>query len=64
MNQIKLNLNKHVHVVFSLNVFVGFPEFLELTIKGFEHTLASKTHVRDNIFKLSPIHASMIYQIP
>ena len=24
----------------------------------------SKTHVRDRIFKLSPIHASVIYQIP
>ena len=25
---------------------------------------ANKTHVRDRIFKLSPIHASLIYQIP
>ena len=25
---------------------------------------ASKTRVRDRIFKLTPIHASVIYQIP
>ena len=27
-------------------------------------TVLACTHVRDSIFKLSPIHASVIYQIP
>ena len=31
--------------------------------QGCSHS-ANKTHVRDRIFKLSPIHASVIYQIP
>ena len=64
---------------FSLNVFLEFVEFSDqifvITVKwlepatfcvrdqGANHS-ASKTHVWDRIFKLSPIHASMIYQIP
>ena len=28
------------------------------------HHSSSKTHVKDGIFKLTPIHASVIYQIP
>ena len=58
---------------FSLNVFTEFAEFSDRNIchyiKGVSHLLgerpgcyhsAIKTHVRDMIFKLSPIHASVI----
>ena len=45
------------------------------TVKGLETTTScvrnqdattapDKTHVRDRVFKLSPIHASLIYQNP
>ena len=66
-------------IEFSLNVFTEFAEVSDKNIchysKGVQtcHHLckrpagyqnARKTHVRDRIFKLSPIHASVIYQIP
>ena len=45
-----------------------------ITVKGFEPvttcvkdqdaTTVPKTHVKDRIFQLNPIHASVIYQIP
>ena len=60
-----------------LNVFSEFIEFSDkyiyhkkahtyhLLCKRLEgYDSASKTHVRDRTFKLSPIYASVIYQIP
>ena len=61
-----------------LNVSTKFPEFSDKNICHYNkkawtcHLLCkrpgcyhstSKTHVRDRIFKLSPIHTSVIYQI-
>ena len=40
-----------------------FIEFAELSVLE-TRTNTTKTPVRDRIFKLGPIHASMIYQIP
>ena len=40
-----------------------FIEFAQLIVLE-TRTNTSKTPVRDRIFKLTPIHASMIYQIP
>ena len=64
---------------FFLNVFTEFSEFREKNNShytkrtrtcyhlckrpGCYHS-ASETHVRDRIFKLIPIHASVIYQFP
>ena len=61
----------------SLNSLNSVAKIFVITVKGFEHATshllckrpgcyhsASKTHVRDRIFKLSPIHASVIYQFP
>ena len=58
-------------IEFSLNVFTEFAEFSDKnTLKGLKPATshvrdnsASKIHVWDKIFKLSPIHASVIYQI-
>ena len=49
---------------FSLNVFTENlpPSHLLCKRPGYYRRI-SKTHVRDMIFKLSPIHASVIYQI-
>ena len=58
-----------LHLLYILEFFLnGFSEFndIVITVKGLEPTTshsASKTHVWDGIFKLSPIHASVIYQI-
>ena len=59
---------------FSLNSAKSVTKILIITVKGLEpgtfcardppHDSASKTHVRDTIFKLNPIHASVIYRIP
>ena len=65
---------------FSLNVFTEFSEFSDKNICHYSKRAgtcqllckketrmlpqASKTHVKDRIFKLSPIHSSMIYQFP
>ena len=64
---------------FFLNVFTEFAEFSDKNSchhsKGIQtcHLLCkrlgcyhstSKTRLRDRIFKLSPIHASVIYQFP
>ena len=65
--------------IFPIDVFTEFSEFSEKiywSLKGLEPATscardqdacyhnASKTYVRDKIFELSPIHASVIYQIP
>ena len=62
-----------------LNVFTEFAEFGDKNICHYSkrtwtchllcerprcYHITSKTHVRDRIFKLNPIHASVIYQIP
>ena len=60
-----------------LNVFNEFSKFHDkkhLSLKGLKSatfcardwstTAASKTHVRDKIFKFGLIHASVIYHIP
>ena len=56
---------------FSLNIFTEFSEFSDT--KYYMHILKrlfepatrhSKTQVSERNFKLSPIHASVIYQIP
>ena len=59
---------------FFLNVSLNsVTKIFVITVKGLEpatskrpvyYHSASKTHVRDRIFKLTPIHASVIYQIP
>ena len=54
---------------FSLNVFTEFAEFNEnkyYILKEYYLNLPSLVleSRRDRIFKLSPIHASVIYQIP
>ena len=52
---------------FSLNVFTEFSKFNDKKYVVFRpgcfHS-ASKTQVIDRIFKLTSIHASVIYQIP
>ena len=68
-----------IAIEFALNVFLEFAGFSDKNIchynkRVWTHNLlcqrqgcyhsASKTHVRDRIFKLTPIHASVIYQIP
>ena len=60
--------------MFSLDLLSWVTKICVITVKGLEPATscvrpgcchsASKTHVRDRIFKLSPIHASVIYQIP
>ena len=61
--------------MFSLNSLNLVRKIFVITVKRLKATTccvrdqasyhnASKTHVRDRIFKLSPIHASVIYQIP
>ena len=62
--------------MFSLNSANLVTKIFVITVKGLKPATlckrpgcsasasASKTHVRDGIFKLSPIHASVIYQIP
>ena len=57
-------------IEFSLNVFADFKIFV-ITVKGFESdtscvreedaTTVPARHVTDRIFKLTPIHASVIY---
>ena len=58
--------------MFSLN---SVTKIFATTVKGLEPatscvrnqdttTAPDTTHVRDRVFKLSPIHASVIYQIP
>ena len=63
---------------FLLNVFSEFSEFSDkkyLSLKGVPtcqilckrpscYHGTSKTHVSDRIFKLTPIHALVIYKIP
>ena len=53
---------------FSLNVFTEFSDtkyYMHILKRLFEPaTRHSKTQVPERIFKLSPIHASVIYQIP
>ena len=72
--------DKKEFIEFSLNVSTEFSDkIFVITVKGLERNLllshllcekpecyhsTSKTHVRDRIFKLSSIHASVIYQIP
>ena len=61
--------------MFSLNSEKSVTKICVITVKGLEPstscvrdqdatTTTDKTHVRDRIFKLSPIHTLVIYQIP
>ena len=59
--------------MFSLNSANSVKKIFVITVKGLQPAIpgvrdedgtASKTHMRDSIFKFSPIHASVIYQIP
>ena len=67
-------------IEFTLNIFTEFSEFndknIVITVKGLKPstccvrdqdatcTTVLARHVRDKIFKLTPIHASLIYLIP
>ena len=59
-------------IEFSLNVFTDFAELSDKNICYYSKraqmchpaTSYTRNQVRERIFKLSPIHASMIYQIP
>ena len=61
--------------MFLLNSLNSVTKIFDITAKGLEpatscvrdpgcYHSASKTHMRDKIFKFSPIHVSVIYQIP